>query len=314
MTDHNTEAEAAAWLARLRASDRSSLDEAAFHAWLAASPSHVAAFEEMNAIWDISGYVPRDLRGYELKSPRRIERRAVLLGLGALVVTAGSFSVWKSATAKVYQTDVGEQKHIVLDDGTRVFLDTETYMEARFRNDLRAVELKYGQASFSVTQDPPRPFVVRAGLQNILSTSAKMDIRQDGDLTSVIVINGQAAVSTEVDRVGSTATLDAGQRLIQKAAGTAKVDRPDMIPLLAWQTGRAIFEGEKLADAVEEMNRYSSVKLIVSSSVLASMRFSGSYTVGDNIAFARAVEKLLPMKIKQDEDRLELILDSARML
>ena len=54
-------AEAAAWLARLHAEDRDAADEAAFRAWLSASPDHAAAFEAVDRIWsDVGGLT--DLR------------------------------------------------------------------------------------------------------------------------------------------------------------------------------------------------------------------------------------------------------------
>src|SRR6185437_12451957 len=100
-------ADAAAWLARLRADDRSSADERAFQEWLA-TPEHAAAFESVSSIWDIAGGLPHDLRGYDQRRPAG-HRRQVLAGLGALLVAGGTFSAWRSAQAHVYQTEVGEQ-------------------------------------------------------------------------------------------------------------------------------------------------------------------------------------------------------------
>ena len=54
-------AEAAAWLARLHAEDRDAADEAAFRAWLNASPAHATAFEAVDRVWsDVGGLT--DLR------------------------------------------------------------------------------------------------------------------------------------------------------------------------------------------------------------------------------------------------------------
>ncbi len=43
------EIEAADWLARLNADNRTEADERSFQAWLAESPTHAAAFEEADA-------------------------------------------------------------------------------------------------------------------------------------------------------------------------------------------------------------------------------------------------------------------------
>ena len=47
--------EAAAWLVRLHADDRDATDEAAFRAWLDASPAHVTAFEAVDRVWSSAG-------------------------------------------------------------------------------------------------------------------------------------------------------------------------------------------------------------------------------------------------------------------
>jgi transmembrane sensor len=61
VTPNAVRAEAAAWLARLRADDRQIADEAAFRDWLDASPVHAAAFEAVDRMWSDVGWLV-DLR------------------------------------------------------------------------------------------------------------------------------------------------------------------------------------------------------------------------------------------------------------
>lgn len=93
-----------------------------------------------------------------------------------------------------------------------------------------------------------------------------------------------------------------------------KLDKPDLQPLLAWHTGQALFENSALSSVVTEMNRYSTVKLEIDDARLANMKVSGVYRVGDNVHFARSLERLLPIKIRQADNRIELIGDEARIL
>src|SRR6185437_12027029 len=127
-------AEAAAWLARLHAEDRDAADEAAFRAWLSADPAHAMAFEAVDRTWsDIGGLgnlIRTDLRRgvarVPVREPALTSRRLLLAGVGLLAVTSGSALFWRSASARVYETDVGEQKHVALDDGSQLFLDDKT--------------------------------------------------------------------------------------------------------------------------------------------------------------------------------------------
>src|SRR5215469_3003003 len=105
--------EAAIWLARLRADDRSVEDERAFRAWLTADPSHAAAFESVNSVWDSVGALSRDLRSGQVQLESGLNRRALFAGgVGLVVAAGGSLVFMQAAAAQVYQTEIGEQKHV----------------------------------------------------------------------------------------------------------------------------------------------------------------------------------------------------------
>src|SRR5471030_2560363 len=112
-------AEAAAWLVRLQSEARSAADVAAFQAWAAADPSHGAAFEAVSGTWDITGGIPRDMRGRERAHP--VSRRRALVAAGGAVLAVGAgIGYLREAAAGAYQTEIGEQKHITLKDGSRI--------------------------------------------------------------------------------------------------------------------------------------------------------------------------------------------------
>jgi len=302
-------AEAAAWVARLHAEDRDASDEAAFRAWLNASPAHAAAFEAVDRIWsDVGGL--KDLRTgrVPLRRPSAVlGRRALLAGVGLLAITGGSGLFWRSASAKVYETDVGEQKHVALDDGSQLFLDAQTRMSVAFSDTERTVDMQYGRANFRVVPDLKRPFVVEAAQSRIVATRCNFDVRCEDGQVQVVLIHGEADVKPAA-RDGRSQTLRSGERLVA-SNDVEKLDKPDLTRVLAWQTGYQNFDKEDLAQAVEEMNRYSTARLEVDPSV-AGLKVSGVYRVGDNGAFARSLAKLLPIAVRQNGDTLLLTADS----
>ncbi|MBW8709486.1 MAG: FecR domain-containing protein [Alphaproteobacteria bacterium] len=305
-----TRAEAAAWLARLHADDRDAADEAAFRAWLAASPQHADAFEAVDRAWSDVGGLSDLRRDFRRTPPVRsvASRRALLAGMGILAVTGSSVLFWRPANAKVYETDVGEQKHVSLDDGSQLFLDAQTRMSVSFSETARTVDMQYGRANFRVVPDAKRPFIVEAAEHRIVATRCNFDVRcQDGQV-QVVLIHGEADVKPAAPGGGEGARLRAGDRLVASSE-VEKRDKPDLSHVLAWQTGYEMFDKEDLAHAVEEMNRYSTVKLAADPSV-ASLKVSGMYRVGDNAAFARALSKLLPIDVRQAGDTLMLTADS----
>jgi transmembrane sensor len=313
-------AEAAAWLARLHAENRDAADEAAFRAWLNASPAHALAFEAVDRMWsDVGGIADlrADLRP-DLRSGREpvragrpiqslASRRALLTGVGLLAVTGGSALFWRSASAKVYETEVGEQKHVALDDGSQLFLDAQTRITVSFSETERVVDMQYGRANFRIVPDLKRPFIVEAAEHKIVATRCNFDVRCEDGQVQVVLIHGEADVKPASASGGQGERLKAGERLVA-SNDVEKRDKPDMTHVLAWQTGYEMFDKEDLAQAVEEMNRYSTAKLAVDPGI-AGLKVSGMYRVGDNSAFAHALTKLLPITVRQIGDTLVLSAD-----
>lgn len=328
-------AEAAVWVSRLHADNRDQSDGEAFRAWLAASPEHAAAFEEADHIWSAVGGLPRDenVRAWLAASPEpaaayegeaRVwssvgglprgenvrerpipSRRAVMAGLLAVVAAGSVVALRRPASARVYETKIGEQKHVSLDDGSRLFLDAQTRVSLDFSCTVRAIDMQYGRANFIVTQDVVRPFVVQTTERKIVSSQCSFDVRCDAGQIQVVVIHGEATIEPASNgKFALVETLRSGERLIA-SADMQQRDRPDLAALLSWQTGFATFEEADLAQAVKEMNRYSTDRLEVEPAI-AGLKITGTYRVGDNGAFARSVGKLLPVEIRQQGGSIKL--------
>jgi len=304
-------AEAAAWLARLRADDKNPGDERAFRAWLAEDQRHAAAFETVTEIWEVAGAAWSE----PVPAPRPAalsRRRALLAGAGSLLAAGIGFAFWQSAYAGVYETGIGEQKHAVLPDGTQVFLDTDTRIHAAYDSKLRVVALERGRCNFHVMEDDERPFVVDAAAQRIVAARTTFDVSRDGDAVCVVLMQGSASIGVKDGAARKRELLKSGERFVAVDA-RARIDKPNLVPLLAWQTGQAVFDNETLGGAVREMNRYSVVKIEVTDPAVAGMRISGVYRVGDNAAFARSVATLLPVVVEAGTNQVRLEADPARV-
>ena len=112
---------AAEWIARLNADDVSAQDAIVFRQWLTANPEQAERFERATDLWDmVPGTAPS-------RAPV-VTRRRALGGVAALAVTAvagtGVFQAAYAATP--YRTGIGEQRRIVLPDGSALLLDAVT--------------------------------------------------------------------------------------------------------------------------------------------------------------------------------------------
>lgn len=301
----NANRQAGEWLARLHADDRVPEDEAAFRAWLKADPSHQNAFERASTIWDAVGGLRNQSSAAE-PGPARMSRRMVLAGGGAFVVAGGLTVGWREARAGVYNTRIGEQRRLVLEDGSRVMLDTDTRIRFRTRNDVRTLSLGLGRVNLDIVADP-RPFVIEMGARRAIAQAGRLDLRRDGDAMALTAIQGGA----RIDAPGAPVSLSSGSRVAMQAGRPDRLDRPELDDLIAWQSGRLAFRDETLAKAATEMNRYTTRALVITDPRAAAMRLSGVYRVGDPEAFAWSLALLLPVRVSSDDKRIRISAASA---
>ncbi|MEN2786875.1 FecR family protein [Sphingomonas qilianensis] len=287
----NTNRQAAEWLARLHADDRTPDDETAFRAWLNADPHHAAAFERASTIWESVG----GLGVLPATSTPHVSRRTVLASAATIVVAGGAGFGWREAVAGVYQTDVGEQRRLLLEDGTRVMLDTATRFRFRPHANTRILSLSNGRIDLNVAKDA-RPFLIEAGAQRASLPAGHVDVRRDGARVAFTAIEG----TPQILAGGATLALESGHRMVMTDGRTDRVDRPDLQDLIAWQDGRLAFRDEMLSQAVAEMNRYTNRPLVVADAQVGGLRLSGMYRVGDPEAFARSIAILLPVRVQAD--------------
>lgn len=321
--------EAAVWLARLRDQNRSPSVERGFRRWLTAKRSHAAAFETISEAWELTGALQRR----PFPKLTRWERAGFRAGFlrSTLAVTAVATLVLAAATifiqAHGVATAVGEQRVLTLEDGSRISLNTDSRVVIKYDARERRVELKSGEAFFEVAKQSHRPFVVAAAGKHIRALGTSFVVRQDERALAITLVDGKVAVFADAprepaftegnDRSSKTlsddsakvVTLTPGQRLTLEIDNTAHIDLPPLEKITAWRRGQVELEDATLADAVREINRYSSVKLTVATPLAASIRINGVFQAGDAKGFAAAVARSYGLIVARRSN--EIVLSSA---
>jgi len=200
-----------------------------------------------------------------------------------------------------YHTGIGEQRIVELDDHSRIALDAATRLQVRFSRDARIVELKEGQAQFSVAHDPTRPFEVQAGEQTIVALGTVFTVEYIDSKVHVAMMEGRVAVAHRWENEGATrrdVELSAGEELRVNPDGRATVTHnADLEAATAWREGKVIFRTEPLGEAVRRVNRYSRMQIELDDGALASQRISGVFEAGDTLGFVSAIQRYLPVTV-----------------
>ncbi len=317
-------AAAADWYAKMRGPD-AGRHRAAFEQWLAAHPSHKAAYDRMALRWDQSGLVGHTPSGQAREGLPEAPRRAAfparyaalaaslvaVIALGALFLlpptgNPGTPPV-EVAASRQLSSPVGSIRRVTLDDGSVVTLDTDTRLEVAFTPAERRLRLLAGRARFEVAHDAARPFIVAAGEGEVVATGTVFDVSLVGARPRVRLIEGSVEVRNRRAGVASPtplARLSPGQAIA--------IGAPEAVPAPAppaeerWVSGMLSFDGTPLADALAEANRYSSVHIRLADPALAGLKVSGAFKAGDQEAIAAALAAGFGLRVERIAGGVEL--------
>lgn len=325
-------AEAGVWISRLHGGNRTRADEIGLQRWLREDPENARAFEIATEVWDDAENLRRfaPLKPKFLQRPRSsmapifsaVAMASVLLILGAVL--------WFQNLG-VITTGVGEQRQVVLEDGTRIILNTDTRLVVKYSEATRRVELSRGEALFNVAKKSDWPFVVVAGDREVRALGTSFVVRKEDQQLAVMLVEGKVMVSPVVADSRSAAepalaqqpaqsngsaapsvdtqtsaparsdvfTLTPGQRLTFGAGSPAKLDTPSVEKATAWRRGQVILDDTPLRAAADEMNRYNATKLVVADDVGSDVLVSGLFQAGDSIRFANAVADSYNLNVQE---------------
>ena len=319
------EAEAARRFLKARASNAAEdWDEAL--AWIAQNPAHGFAFAKAEAGWelterllelpaarveDVARHEPVDTTtGTSVILPLFTRRAWLGMAAAAAVIgVAGTIALRLAGTVDHYRTALGETRTIRLADGSVVRLNTNSSIEVALSDDMRSIKLLKGEARFDVAHDKARPFIVDADGTLVRAVGTMFNVRLRPDLTELTVIEGRVAVRNggspvrEISGGKSAAVRSGGIAVTQLQPGQVK-------QRVAWEQGMIVFDGDTLAQAVEEFNRYRATPLVIGDPAIASLRIGGSFQANRSEDFVDALQSGFGVRaVAGSDDSVMLVSD-----
>ena len=225
---------------------------------------------------------------------RPVMRIAVALAASVVIaVLAGWFTLMQPER---FQTKVGEQRSVMLADGSRVTLNTASKIEVRLRGDRRVIDLVQGQALFEVAHDAKRPFDVHAGNVVARAVGTQFEVDRRATRSVVTVVEGRVAI------VGKPLpVLSAGDRAVIDDAGSSELEHGgDLTAAMAWTERRLVFRHRPLGEIADELNRYTLGRIEIRSPALRAQEVTGTFRSDDVASFVSVLAGIEGVRVSSD--------------
>jgi transmembrane sensor len=341
--------QASHWWEMLHSDSASSSDHREFGEWVARSPERVAAYLETarlvraikspRLIWPSTAaevlireaksspetVLPFSTARVAVSVDRRRARqsRGRLAWAAAAVLLIGvGLVLFMLETPQEFRTALGEQRSVLLADGSRVTLNTASTIEVNLHNGRREVRLVQGEALFEVAHDAARPFVVRAGnaLLEDVGTQFNVDMHSNG--TTVTVVEGRVAVDSpgardiagaQTDNSGrgmvEPLILEANDRALVTPAGVGVPQRGvNVAASLAWTQRQLMFEHRPLSEVAEEFNRYNRDRIDIDGAELGRQEVTGVFEAKDPASFVAFLSSIPGVEIREGANGTHIVL------
>lgn len=249
------------------------------------------------------------------RTTRRPARLPRYLGIAASLVLAVSLGWGWTQYATVeqadYSTPMGDVRTVVLSDGSRATLSSDSRIRIALSHGERHIDLQQGEAYFEVSKDPGRPFVVVAGERQVVAVGTRFAVRRDSADLRVVVTEGTVRLQPG-SRGNATpprpTLLPAGSMALASASGVLVRSGTieDAEREVDWRGGYLTFRDSTLADAAVEFNRYNARKIVMGDAEVAALRVGGNFRWSNTETFVRLLEQGFPVRAEQQPDRIVL--------
>jgi transmembrane sensor len=290
----------------LTAGERADLDR-----WLEGDSRRLGAFVSAQAAWihaeraSALGEMRDSEVAEQIEDPsisqlpaRGLSRRMMLGGGGAIAASAVAATFLALPRYHTLESGVGEIRHIALQGGTILMLDTDTRVDVTDASGDRRLELKRGKLFLDVARAAGAPLIIQVGglMMETVAGAFSLESLVESPVVA-LVTRGQLSVSQGNGLFGRrrTVTIPQDHELMLAADANLVADAVNPITparsqhLLAWRDGMLSFGGEALADAVRAFDRYGPVRISVADRELARQRVTGLFKADDPRGFATAI-------------------------
>ena len=240
--------------------------------------------------------------------------------LGVVCLGVLLFAAWhahqQTRRADNITTSRGQLRTAGLADRSQIALNTESSVSVEIKAHSRIAQLKRGEAIFRVNSKDPRLFLLYSDDIVVSTKDAVFSARRlHSNALLVRVLSGSVLARETVFNwwqqpfqlearlgAGNGYDIDDGNLTIRP------FPRVSVECAWAWEQGELCLDDQPLAAALEEINRYTSRRVVMADPSLATLRVGGRFQIATLLPdFAEALHKTFGIQAVTQDDTILLL-------
>lgn len=204
----------------------------------------------------------------------------------------------------------GEKQQMIFQDGTRVWLNSDTKLTypVEFAGNQREVKLD-GEAYFKVKKNPKKPFIVIVNNLSVKVTGTSFNVKayEDEKLITTTLDEGKVSLLTNQSNEPVEYALLPGQEAFySKISSDITIVKSEVGQNSSWKEKKIIFKNTSLLDVVKTLERWYNVKFIIKNQRLTNYTYTITFRNEplQNVLFA--MEKITPIRCKVKNGTVEI--------
>lgn len=244
-----------------------------------------------------------------IKTPSQTTRIITIITRIAAVLTLPllAFTIWSlflqekptelaqnEITWHEIQSPAGMRSHVVLPDGTDLWLNAESKIKygIPFTRENRQVELS-GEAFLKVVKNENAPFIVNAGSASVKVLGTQFNVKAYPDEENLEIALAEGSVEftgTLADGKKATATMVPNDFLAMNiTTGKVRLENKNLNKHISWVKNIIIFDETPMPEVAKTLERWYGVKVVVADAEINKYRFSTTF---ENESLFRVLELL----------------------
>lgn len=302
--------EACVWYACLQSGAATADEYAACLAWRQADAEHQRAWEQLADMGRCLRHTAERVGASATTSllsadAKLCQRRRVLKAAAVFVpLVIGSEMLGLSgrmALAQRHRTGVGEQRSLVLDDGTRLRMNTRTEIDVACNASQRRIRLIEGELMVDTrSAEPVPPIWIETADGSVRAQADGLPTRFSVRRLAAVAASTQVGVQTGSVllhcRDGASQPLRAGEQCTFTRQAMDAV-MPLDLQTHAWMGGVLVAVRQPLGAFLSDLGRYRSGYLGWDARV-AELRLTGTFPIADTDQILAALQDTLPVRMQ----------------